>query len=161
MDTSGNPDCYEQKDHSMGTVGYFNKGEAHIIKNQVRKLVSSGLPQNKIKVIAYYRRQIDFIKKLLSKEFSDVEVGTVDGFQGSECEAILISIVRSNKRRNTGFLTDNRLNVAITRAKCHLFIVGNCDTICTTESMKMFVSYVKEINCLKRLAHPLGEVEGK
>lgn len=80
-----------------------------------------------IGVISPYSGQVDLIKGLV-----DVEVKSVDGFQGREKEIIVISLVRSNSDGVVGFLSDfRRLNVAVTRAKRKLIVVGDCSTMCS------------------------------
>ena len=77
-------------------------------------------------------------------ENTDVEVKTVDGFQGKEKEVIIISTVRSNKWGNMGFLRDlRRLNVAITRAKKKLIIIGNMETLKSNETYKRLIDNCK------------------
>ena len=72
-------------------------------------------------MITPYNAQVDFLRKLFEKngeDLSKIEISTVDGFQGREKEAILISMVRSNPKKNVGFLSEyRRMNVAVTRAK--------------------------------------------
>lgn len=97
-------------------------------------------------IISFYKQQVEVISQLLPKEFSSyVEVKTVDGFQGQEKGIIILSAVRSNPRGEVGFLKDNRrLNVAITRAKFHLWIVGNEQTIASRLSSKALRSMVQD-----------------
>ena len=75
----------------------------------------------------------------------DVEVKTVDGFQGREKEVIIISLVRSNPEEEIGFLDDlRRLNVALTRAKRKLIIIGDSKTLSSNETYKKLIDYIKE-----------------
>ena len=94
-----------------------------------------GINEGDIGIISPYSDQV----KLIS-ELTEVEVKTVDGFQGREKEIIIISTVRSNPNGEIGFLNDlRRLNVAITRAKRKLIIVGNKDTLNSNRTYKKLV----------------------
>jgi hypothetical protein len=87
-------------------------------------------------VITFYTGQVACIKEKIRLEFSekdaeDIRVMTVDSFQGSECDCIILSFVRSNNHNNIGFIQDpRRLNVALTRAKFLLLAVGDTNTLC-------------------------------
>jgi len=71
-----------------------------------------------------WRTQVGVLRRLLKEEYPAIEIGSVDGFQGREKEAIVLSLVRSNPAREVGFLAeDRRLNVAITRARRHVAMV--------------------------------------
>lgn len=86
-------------------------------------LLRAGLAPKQLGVIAPYRAQVRLLRQRLPEA---VEVDTVDAFQGREKEAILLSFTRSNTVGEVGFLKDERrLNVAITRARRHLMIVGD------------------------------------
>lgn len=74
--------------------------------------------------------QLALLAGLLKEKYPQLELGSVDGFQGREKEAVIVSTVRSNPDREVGFLGEKRrLNVAMTRPKRHLCIVGDSDTI--------------------------------
>ena len=115
-----------------------NPREAKVVAKQVQKLHESGVPMGAIGVITAYRGQIGEVKQVLNNHVEGdtqyVTVDTVDSFQGSEREAIVVSFVRSNEEGRSGFLTlpnegPRRLNVALTRAKKHLTLVGNFETL--------------------------------
>ncbi|KAJ9077418.1 DNA-binding protein SMUBP-2 [Entomophthora muscae] len=79
-----------------------------------------------IAVISPYNAQVSLLKDKLSDRFCGIEIGSVDGFQGQEREAVLVSLVRSNPEGSVGFLSDHRrLNVALTRARRHLCLIGD------------------------------------
>jgi ATP-dependent RNA/DNA helicase IGHMBP2 len=105
-----------------------NPGECDLVCEHVAKLVAAGVEQRDIGVITPYNGQVDLIRSKLADDFANVEVRTVDGFQGREKEAVVISMVRCNVRRTVGFLAEKRrMNVAITRARRHLAVV--CDSV--------------------------------
>lgn len=109
-----------------------NPGEADLLMEQLRALVGAGLPGSEIAVLSPYAAQVALLRERLRGEggLGGVEVGTVDAFQGREKEAVLVSLVRSNLQGAVGFLADRRrMNVAITRAKRHLFLVGDAGTL--------------------------------
>jgi ATP-dependent RNA/DNA helicase IGHMBP2 len=101
----------------------------------VRDLVAAGLPARSIGVISPYAAQVALLTSELAAEVDGgLEVDSVDGFQGREKEAIVFSAVRSNVDGNVGFLADaRRLNVAITRAKRKLVVVGDSATLSNDE----------------------------
>ncbi|HKL23862.1 MAG TPA: AAA domain-containing protein, partial [Candidatus Nanoarchaeia archaeon] len=102
-----------------------------------------GLGYRDLAVISPYKDQVEFIKKRI--ENNNIEVDTVDGFQGREKEIIILSLVRSNKNSNIGFLKDlRRLNVSITRAKKKLIIIGDSNTIKTNQTYYRLIDYIKE-----------------
>jgi len=71
---------------------------------------------------------VEVLKNLLLTDFPKLEIRSVDGFQGGEREAVVLSLVRSNESGGIGFLKDDRrLNVAITRAKRHVAVICDCE----------------------------------
>lgn len=104
-------------------------------------------------IISPYRAQVQYLKKLIKKyEFFKpyrrlISVNTVDGFQGQERDVILISLVRSNDEGQIGFLKDlRRMNVAMTRARMKLIILGNKETMTQHPFYKKLWEYVEGLN---------------
>jgi ATP-dependent RNA/DNA helicase IGHMBP2 len=127
VDTAGKGFDEEADEHSGS---YRNPGEAGLILNRLTKLLAAGLPQSEVAVIAPYSAQVFLLRERMSIDAPRVEVDTVDGFQGREKEAILLCLTRSNTSAELGFLKDlRRMNVALTRAKRHLFVVGDSATL--------------------------------
>ena len=123
IDTSNMNDNREA--HLNDSKSFVNRTEARICLKLANDYLDKGVKKEDIGIISPYADQV----KLIS-EHIDVEVKSVDGFQGREKEIIIISTVRSNDNGELGFLNDlRRLNVAITRAKRKLIIVGNQDTL--------------------------------
>ncbi len=109
-----------KEDHS-----WKNVKEAMYIKKITDYLQKEKIEPSSIGIISPYKAQTKEIKK----KIKDIEVHTVDGFQGREKDLIIISLVRSNKNKNIGFLSEEkRLNVSLTRAKKHLVIIGDRKT---------------------------------
>lgn len=95
--------------------------------------------------------QLALLAGLLKETYPQLELGSVDGFQGREKEAVIVSTVRSNSEHEVGFLGEKRrLNVAMTRPKRHLCIIGDSDTIS---------KYVYPISRHRRVFHHRGGVE--
>ncbi len=105
-----------------------NEKEAQFIQTYVAHLLNLGLKPEQLAVISPYAAQVRDLRQLIDD--ARIEVDTIDGFQGREKEVVLISLVRSNDQQEIGFLRETRrLNVALTRAKRHLLIVGDSATI--------------------------------
>ena len=124
------------------SFGRINKGEAELtlktLQEYFMKIGKQRILDERIDVgvISPYRAQVQYLRSLIKKrEFfkpyrSLISVNTVDGFQGQERDVILISLVRSNEEGQIGFLNDlRRMNVAITRARMKLIILGNVATL--------------------------------
>ncbi|XP_052076067.1 DNA-binding protein SMUBP-2-like isoform X3 [Mytilus californianus] len=120
-----------------------NEGEADIVATHVEKLISYGLKQDDIAVIAPYNLQVELLRLRLSSNYPKVEVKSVDGFQGREKEAVVISLVRSNPKGEVGFLAEKRrINVAITRARRHLMVICDSETVGHDKFLKSLVEYM-------------------
>jgi ATP-dependent RNA/DNA helicase IGHMBP2 len=127
-----------------------NEGEANLVCAHVRLLCSRGLRPQDVAVITPYNLQMELIKTKLAAAYPQVEVKSVDGFQGREKEAIVLSLVRSNNSGQVGFLADQRrINVAVTRARRHLCIVCDARTCKSNEFLRSFLEYV-EANAVLR-----------
>ncbi len=109
----------------------FNSGNAERVAAEARRLLSRGLPPTEIAVIAAYSAQARRLRELLREErAAGLEIGTVDGFQGREKEAVIVDLVRSNETGEIGFLANTRrMNVALTRAKRFLLVVADSATL--------------------------------
>ena len=141
------------------SFGRINKAEAELtlltLAEYFTKIGKRRVLEERIDVgiISPYRAQVQYLKKLIKKyEFFKpyrrlISVNTVDGFQGQERDVILISLVRSNDEGQIGFLKDlRRMNVAMTRARMKLIILGNKDTMTKHPFYKKLWEYVEAIN---------------
>ena len=141
------------------SFGRINKAEAELtlltLAEYFTKIGKQRVLNDSIDVgiISPYRAQVQYLKKLIKKyEFFKpyrrlISVNTVDGFQGQERDVILISLVRSNDEGQIGFLKDlRRMNVAMTRARMKLIILGNKDTMTQHPFYKKLWEYVETIN---------------
>ena len=142
VDTSNVDD--EGERHLKDSKSIINKLEADIAVQLANDYLNAGLEESDIGIISPYADQVKIIQ-----DKTPVEVKTVDGFQGREKEIIIISTVRSNENGNIGFLSDlRRLNVAITRAKRKLIIIGNVDTLKTNPTYLRLIDFARENNVL-------------
>ncbi|XP_064096292.1 DNA-binding protein SMUBP-2-like [Macrobrachium nipponense] len=150
IDTAG-CDCYELNTPEEQSKG--NRNEAIVVSCHVKNLLAAGVPETDIAVITPYNLQVELIRSLLRNHHPQVEVRSVDGFQGREKEAVVISLVRSNEEGKVGFLSENRrLNVAVTRARRHLCIVGDSETVTRHTFLKTLINYLCE-HGIVRSAH--------
>jgi len=105
-----------------------NPAEVQLVGKQVQALLDAGVSPRDIAIIAPYAAQVRLLRDQLT--IDGLEVDTVDGFQGREKEAVVISLVRSNAKGEIGFLADTRrMNVALTRARRKLIVIGDSATI--------------------------------
>ena len=108
-----------------------------------------------IGVITPYKKQVEIISTNLGKRFGseyqiDVEVNTIDGFQGREKDVIIFSCVRSGD--TIGFLSDyRRMNVALTRAKFALWIVGRSETLQLNSDWNALINYTESEKCIRQV----------
>ena len=122
--------------------GRINKPEAELSVSQLKayilKIGKERFLEEKIDVglISPYKAQVQYLRQLIRKDNffkpyrSAITINTVDGFQGQERDVILISLVRANEEGQIGFLNDlRRMNVAITRARMKLIILGDVSTL--------------------------------
>ncbi|XP_066541765.1 DNA-binding protein SMUBP-2 [Hoplias malabaricus] len=122
-----------------------NQGEADIVALHVKALTEAGVQAKDIAVIAPYNLQVDLLRQKLSNAHPELEIKSVDGFQGREKEAVLLSLVRSNRKGEVGFLAeDRRINVAVTRARRHLMVVCDSQTVRNHDFLKSLVDYMSE-----------------
>lgn len=143
IDTAG-CDMEEKKDDEDSTM---NEGEATVTLMHAKKLLESGVNPSDIGIITPYAAQVGLLKIMRSKEMKlkDLEISTVDGFQGREKEAIVISMVRSNAKHEVGFLNDRRrMNVAVTRARRQCCIICDTETVSSDKFLKRLVEYFEE-----------------
>ena len=142
IDTSEVEDNREM--HLKDSKSIINGLEADISVSIAQDYLNAGAGEDDIGIISPYADQVKLIQ-----EKTPVEVKTVDGFQGREKEIIIISTVRSNPHGNIGFLKDlRRLNVAITRAKRKLIIIGNTNTLITNPTYARLIEFVESENLL-------------
>ena len=121
-----------------------NEAEADLVAYHVKTLIRLGIPQREIAVISPYNLQIELIRSRISHLYANIEIRSVDGFQGREKEAIVLSLVRSNPNFEIGFLSESRrLNVAITRAKRHVCVICDSKTVSIDNTLKGLVQYIE------------------
>ena len=138
------------------TFGRINKREATLTLEELQryftKIGKTRILEERIDVgvISPYRAQVQYLRQLIKKqEFFKpyrklITVNTVDGFQGQERDVIVISLVRSNDEGQIGFLRDlRRMNVAITRARMKLIILGDPDTLTRHPFYRKLWEYVE------------------
>ncbi len=155
--TEDTPDYSEM--HNPESTSRSNPEEArltlNVLKNYFDKIGKERLLEERIDtgIISPYKGQVQLLRALLRRDsfFKPyrhlITVNTVDGFQGQERDIILISMVRSNENGQIGFLHDlRRMNVAITRARMKLILIGNSLTLCRTPFYKLLYGYIQNLN---------------
>ncbi|KAK7530517.1 P-loop containing nucleoside triphosphate hydrolase protein [Phyllosticta paracitricarpa] len=130
-DTQGG-DFPERTDDDSSLLGdsKSNDMEAALVALHVGRLVEAGVRAEDIAVVTPYNGQLAVLSQMLKERYPGLELGSVDGFQGREKEAVVVSLVRSNTENEVGFLGEKRrLNVAMTRPKRSLCVVGDSESV--------------------------------
>ena len=126
----------------------LNRQEAELVRRKVQELMDAGVAAGDVAVIAPYAAQVRLLRERL--DVPGLEIDSVDGFQGREKEAVVISLVRSNPRGEIGFLGDlRRMNVAMTRAKRKLVVVGDIATLAAHPFYQRMVEYFEGLGAYR------------
>lgn len=121
-----------------------NPGEAELVVRVVSALRDAGVPDAGIAVVTPYNAQVQLLRQRLSTA-NGLEIGSVDGLQGREKEAVVLSLVRSNEQGEVGFLAEiRRLNVALTRARRHLTVIGDSATLARHPDLRSLVEHMQQ-----------------
>jgi superfamily I DNA and/or RNA helicase len=138
LDTAGKGYTEERSEDDPSTK---NPGQAERVALEVRRVLARGLAASDIGVITPYDAQVRVLRELLRDACdAGLEIASVDGFQGREKEAIIVDLVRCNERAELGFLRDTRrMNVALTRAKRFLMVVGDSATLAGDDYYRAFM----------------------
>ena len=142
IDTAGA--SYDEEKEPEGE-SRFNPQEAELAVRKARELLEAGMRGEDIALIAPYSAQVKYMRSLIQQP--GIEIDSVDGFQGREKEAVILSLVRSNRDQEIGFLADvRRMNVALTRARRKLIVIGDSATISAHPFYQRLVSYFEKID---------------
>ncbi|KAK4681737.1 hypothetical protein QC764_110050 [Podospora pseudoanserina] len=123
-----------------------NEGEAMLVREHVRCLVEDGgVRAEDVAVVSPYNAQLALLAPL-KEQYPGIELGSVDGFQGREKEAVIVTLVRSNSDGEVGFLAEKRrLNVAMTRPKRSLTVIGDSETVKKgSKFLKKWMEFLEE-----------------
>ncbi|CAN6461228.1 unnamed protein product [Victoria cruziana] len=145
-----------QEEISASGTSYLNRTEAANVEKIVTTFLRSGVVPSQIGVITPYEGQRAYIVNHMSRNgalrqqlYKEIEVASVDSFQGREKDYIILSCVRSNEHQGIGFLNDpRRLNVALTRARYGIVILGNPKVLSKQPLWNSLLTHYKEHECL-------------
>ncbi|KAF7015710.1 hypothetical protein CFC21_029480 [Triticum aestivum] len=141
---------------SASGTSYLNRTEAANVEKIVTTFLRSGVVPSQIGVITPYEGQRAYIVNYMSRNgslrqqlYKEIEVASVDSFQGREKDYIILSCVRSNEHQGIGFLNDpRRLNVALTRARYGIVVLGNPKVLSKQPLWNSLLTHYKEHECL-------------
>lgn len=157
IDTAG---CGYSEELNPESLSFSNPEEARLLIKHLSMVLEKYYSKNSepvsIGIVSPYKEQVQFINdelanhEYLNQHLASIAVKTVDGFQGRERDIIYISMVRSNDTGEIGFLNDiRRMNVALTRARKKLVVIGDSATLAYNNFYKDFLTYVESINSYK------------
>ncbi|MFH0984898.1 MAG: AAA domain-containing protein [Candidatus Omnitrophota bacterium] len=136
-----------------GTESRYNSQEAKLVVKELECLLRAGVSPDEIAIISPYSAQVKLLTGMILGEKGDpgdlaaLEIDSVDAFQGREKEAVIVSLVRSNREGQLGFLTDTRrMNVAMTRAKRKLIMIGDSATLSNHTFFEDLLRYVESVD---------------
>uniref|UniRef100_A0A8C5ITP1 DNA-binding protein SMUBP-2 n=1 Tax=Junco hyemalis TaxID=40217 RepID=A0A8C5ITP1_JUNHY len=122
-----------------------NPGEVQLVGMHVQALVDAGVKAKDIAVVAPYNLQVDMLRQHLCHSHPELEIKSVDGFQGREKEAVILSFVRSNKKGEVGFLAEERrINVAVTRARRQVAVVCDSRTVGSRPFLRRLLDHLAQ-----------------
>lgn len=144
-----------QEEISASGTSYLNRTEASNVEKAITRFFKAGVKPADIGVITPYEGQRSYVVSTMQNSgtykkeaYKEVEVASVDAFQGREKDFIVLSCVRSNDHQGIGFLSDpRRLNVALTRAKYGVVILGNPKVLCKHELWHALLVHFKDRKC--------------
>lgn len=145
-----------QEEISSSGTSYLNRTEAANVEKIATRFLRSSIKPDQIGIITPYEGQRAYVVQYMQysgalnkKLYQEIEVASVDAFQGREKDFIILSCVRSNEHQGIGFLNDpRRLNVALTRARYGIIIVGNPKVLSKQPLWNHLLTYYKEQKCL-------------
>lgn len=149
-------------------LSYINRHEYKRLLDIINLLRQLGVDMKEVGLITPYEGQVAMIKHNFlqftqedpSLKFDEIQVSSIDGFQGKEKDFIIFSCVRSNKRSGIGFLNNkNRLNVALTRARKGLVLVGNAGVLMRDEVWSHYLEFLKYYKLIVDLSSDTDEFE--
>lgn len=148
--------CQGQEEIAGSGTSYLNRTEASYVEKVITKFLKSGIKPDQLGIITPYEGQRAFLVQYMqhsgsfhSKIYQEIEVASVDAFQGREKDIIIFSCVRSNEHQGIGFLNDpRRLNVALTRAKFGIIIVGNPKVLSKQPIWNYLLTFYRESKAL-------------
>jgi predicted DNA helicase len=126
----------------------YNEAEAGLVGRKVAELLEAGLRPTQIGILSPYAAQVRLLREQLVFHLdAGLEIGSIDGMQGREQEAVIISLVRSNAEGAIGFLADTRrMNVALTRARRKLIIIGDSATVGGEPFYSALLGYIEQVD---------------
>ncbi|KAG7368911.1 phospholipid-translocating P-type ATPase, flippase [Nitzschia inconspicua] len=141
---------------SASGTSYLNRTEASYVEKVVTHLLRMGVTPSQIGVITPYDGQKKYVSEYMRRSgalahtlYESIEVASVDAFQGREKDFILVSCVRSSETQGIGFLSDpRRLNVALTRARLGIILLGNPRVLSKNALWAALLLHFKEYDCL-------------
>lgn len=146
IDTAG---CGFEEKTDPNSLSTYNEGEANLLYDYLKKNLLHS--EDHIGIIAPYKAQINLLESIIDNDddFKDglsdgrsISINTVDSFQGQERDSIFISLVRSNDKLEIGFLKEyRRMNVAMTRAKNRLIVIGDSSTLGADDFFSQMIAY--------------------
>ncbi len=154
IDTTG---CGFQEEQKENQLSRYNSGEYFILREHLYQLVYAYAPAQPppVAIISPYKVQVEYITDAISKDpllntLTHLRANTIDGFQGQENDIVYISLVRSNEKNEIGFLSDyRRMNVALTRARRKLVVIGDSGTLCNDPFYAAFIAYCEANNAYR------------
>jgi superfamily I DNA and/or RNA helicase len=141
IDTAG---AGYEEERELDGESRFNPQEGDLVCRKVRDLLDAGVAARDVAVIAPYSAQVRWLREHLP--LAELEIDSVDGFQGREKQAVVLSLVRSNAESEIGFLADvRRMNVALTRARRKVLVIGDSATLGIHPCYQRLFSYFESV----------------